>query len=130
MFSRVSAGDSLGTSRQYSEHSGQNNIHIELYDHGKAIDPLEKLDFSILRTENIPVRYGWKYIDDIKKVKKNTNINTLQKAIGFFYIDGNTESERQKKFLETYAAGDFQDRAMWINESLPESIDPTFVMCV
>ena len=130
MFSRVSAGDSLGTTRQYSDHSGQNNVHIELYQQWKAVDPLEKLDLSVLKPENIPARYGWKYVDDVKKTEKKVPLSVLQKTIGFFYVDWDSEAERQKKFLATYAASDFQDRSLWVTESLSESIDPTFVMCV
>ena len=130
MFSRVSAGDSLWTTRQYAEPGEQNNVHIELYDHGKAIDPIEVLNLSTLKAESIPARYGWKYVDDLKKMKSTVNISSLQKSIGFFYIDGATEPERQKNFLSLYAATDFQDRALWVQESLPESVDPTFVMCV
>lgn len=130
MFSRVSAGDSLGTTRLYAEPGEENNVHIELYDHGKAIDPLEKLDLSIVQTENIPARYGWKYIDDLKKSKTPFSLTDIQRSIGFFYVDGATEAERQTKFLEKYASSDFSDRSIWVRESLPESIDPTFVMCV
>lgn len=130
MFSRVSAGDSLGTTRLYTDHSGKNNVHIELYERGKAIDVLEKLDLSIMNASQIPARYGWKYIGDMKKAGKSIDLVALQKQIGFFYVEGNTEAERQKKFLTTYAASDFQDRNMWVNQSLPESVDPTFVMCV
>ena len=130
MFTQVSLGDSIGTTREYSEHSSKNNIHIELYRNGKAADILEKMDLSALSSEKIPSRYGWKYVDDLAKNKKSVDINTLQKSIGFFYVAGDTEGERQKNFLTTYATNDFQNRELWIEESLPESVDPTFVMCV
>ena len=130
MFTQVSLGDSIGTTREYSEHSSKNNIHIELYRNGKAADILEKMDLSALSSEKIPSRYGWKYVDDLVKNKKSVDINTLQKSIGFFYVAGDTEGERQKNFLTTYATNDFQNRELWIEESLPESVDPTFVMCV
>lgn len=130
MFTKVSLGDSIGTTREYSEHSGKNNVHIELYKNGKAVDILEKIDLSSLSADKIPPRYGWKYIDDLSKNKKPIDISGLQRNIGFFYVSGDTEAERQKKFLETYAADDFKNRDLWIEESLPESVDPTFVMCV
>ncbi len=130
MFSKVSLWDSIGMTRDYTEHSKQNNIHIELYKNWKALDILEKIDLSSLSADKIPARYGWKYIDDLQKNKKSVDINALQKIIGFFYVSGENEAERQKKLLSTYASNDFQNRNLWIEESLPESVDPTFVMCV
>ena len=130
LFSPVKAGDIIATSREYMEHSGKNNVHIELYENGALTDPLEKIDMSELGAEIIPARYGWKYIDDSKKAKKNIDIPSLQKTIGFFYRSGESEPERQEKLLKTYASNDFQERALWVEESIAESIDPTFVLCV
>lgn len=65
-----------------------------------------------------------------EKIEKNPDIASLQKTIGFFYMDGSTEAERQQKLLNTYASSDFQDRTLWIEESIAESVDPTFVLCV
>lgn len=130
LFSRVKTGDRIATSREYMEHSGKNNVHIELYENGSQIDPLEKLDLSSLSSDIIPARYGWKYVDDLKKNNQNPNIEALQKKIGFFYLSGGTEAERQAKLLEKYASNDFQNRDIWVEESIAESIDPTFVLCV
>ncbi len=130
IFSQVQWGDVIATSREYMEHSGKNNVHIELYENGTPIDPLESLDMAELPANIIPARYGWKYIDDQKKSKKNPDITSLQKTIGFFYMDGSTEAERQEKLLNTYASSDFQDRTLWVEESIAESVDPTFVLCV
>lgn len=87
MFSMVSAGDSLGTTRTFTEHSGQNNLHIELYERGKVIDPLEKLDLTTVKIDHIPSRYGWKYIDDMRKMNTRVDIESLRKIIGFFYVE-------------------------------------------
>jgi murein DD-endopeptidase MepM/ murein hydrolase activator NlpD len=130
LFSPVKAGDIIATSREYMEHSGKNNVHIELYENGTLTDPLEKIDISQLSAELVPARYGWKYIDDSKKAKKNIDIPALQKIIGFFYLSGESEPERQNKLLQTYASSDFQEHALWVEESIAESIDPTFVLCV
>ena len=130
LFSQVKTGDIIATSREYMEHTGKNNVHIELYENGVQIDPMEKIDTAKLPAKIIPARYGWKYIDDLKKAKKNPDIESLQKTIGFFYLDGLEEWERQEKLLETYASGDFQNRDIWVEESIAESIDPTFVLCV
>lgn len=130
LFSRVKGGDIIATSREYMEHSGKNNVHIELYENGTLSDPLEKIDLSSLSADIVPARYGWKYIDDNKKNKKTVDVESLQKTIGFFYLSGSTEAERQEKLLSTYASKDFQDRTVWVEESIAESIDPTFVLCV
>lgn len=130
LFSRVKAGDIIATSRDYMEHSGKNNFHLELYENGILVDPLEKLDLGELSTTIVPARYGWKYIDDQRKIKKDADIPSLQKSIGFFYLAGESESERQEKLLTTYASKDFQDLTLWVEESIAESIDPTFVLCV
>ncbi len=130
LFSRVKGGDIIATSREYMEHSGKNNVHIELYENGTLSDPLEKIDISSLSADIVPARYGWKYIDDNKKNKKTVDVESLQKTIGFFYLSGSTEAERQEKLLSTYASKDFQDRTVWVEESIAESIDPTFVLCV
>ena len=123
LFSRVKGGDIIATSREYMEHSGKNNVHIELYENGTLSDPLEKIDLSSLSADIIPARYGWKYIDDNKKNKKTVDVESLQKTIGFFYLSGSTEAERQEKLLSTYASKDFQDRTVWVEESIAESID-------
>lgn len=88
LFSQVKTGDIIATSREYMEHTGKNNVHIELYENGVQIDPMEKIDTAELPAKIIPARYGWKYIDDLKKAKKNPDIESLQKTIGFFYLDG------------------------------------------
>jgi hypothetical protein len=81
IFSQINSGDIIATSREYMEHSGRNNVHIELYENGTLIDPLEKLDLSNVQTHTIPARYGWKYIDDSKNMRKTIDTKTLQKNI-------------------------------------------------
>lgn len=130
LFSQVKSGDIIATSREYTVHSGKNNVHIELYENGSQIDPLDKMDMSGLSVSTIPARYGWKYIDDISKNTGVPNISTLKKQIGFFHLAWETEGERQQSLLDTYASSDFRDRNVWVEESIAESIDPTFVLCV
>lgn len=129
-FSRINAGDTIAVSRDYMDHSGKNNVHLVMYENGKTTDPLEKLNLSSLDAGIIPSRYGWKYIDDLKRVWINLNVPGLQKKIGFFYVPGENEFDRQKEFLKTYASKDFQAYDPWIEESIAEGIDPTFVLCV
>lgn len=130
LFSRISTGGIIGTSREYTEHSGKNNVHIELYENGFQIDPLDKMDMSGLHANIIPARYWWKYIDDLSKNTNEVNIPKLKKQIGFFHLEGENEAERQQSLLDTFASSDFQDRNIWVEESIAESIDPTFILCV
>jgi murein DD-endopeptidase MepM/ murein hydrolase activator NlpD len=130
LFSRVKIGDIIGTSTKFSEHSEKNNVHIELYENGMQIDPLEKMNISNLSIDLVPARYGWKYIDDLTKNQETPNILNLKNQIGFFYLEGDNEAERQQALLDKYASSDFKERNMWIEESIAESIDPTFVLCV
>ncbi len=130
LFNIIKKWDTIGTVGVSKEHSEKNNLHIEMYLRGILIDPLEKMSFENTDIKNIPWRYGWKYIDDIKKTKKEIDIPAIQKIIGFFYIPGETELERQKNMLDKYAGTAFRDQKMWIEESISESVDPSFVLCV
>lgn len=130
VFSQVKTGDIIAISREYLEHSWKNNVHIELYENGTQIDPLEKIDMSTISTSLVPARYGWKYIDDLRKNQNTPSIPDLRKQIGFFHLTWDNEAERQQALLETYASNDFRNRNIWVEESIAESIDPTFVLCV
>ena len=130
LFSMVKTWDTLGTVGAFVEHSEKNNLHIEMYLRGVLVDPMEQMSLEKADINTVPGRYGWKYIDDLKKVEKNIDIPTLQKTIGFFYIPGENEIERQKNMLDKYAGTAFRNQTMWIEESISESVDPSFVLCV
>ena len=130
LFKIIKKGQIIGNVGSKIEHSEQNNLHLEMYLRGSLIDPMEKMSLENVDTKNIPARYGWKYIDDIKKTQKNIDIPTIQKTIGFFYIPGNDEIERQKNMIEKYAGTAFRDQKIWIEESITEGVDPSFVLCV
>jgi len=130
LFSIIKRWEKIGTVWSSIEHSDKNNLHIEIYLRGILVDPMEKITLENTPVQNIPGRYGWKYIDDLKKIKKDINIPEIQKKIGFFYIPGETELERQKNMIDKYAGTAFRDQKMWIEESISESVDPSFVLCV
>jgi len=130
LFSIIKKWDNIGTVGTSKEHSDKNNLHIEMYLRGILIDPMEKMSLETSLAKNVPNRYGWKYIDDLKKFKKEVDIPALQKIIWFFYIAGENELERQKNMIEKYAGTAFRDQKMWIEESISESVDPSFVLCV
>lgn len=130
LFSIIKKWDIIGTVGAFREHSDKNNLHIEMYLRGILTDPMEHMSLESTDIKYIPGRYGWKYIDDLKKIKKESDIPSIQKTIWFFYIPGETELERQKNMLEKYAGTAFRDQKMWIEESISESVDPSFVLCV
>lgn len=130
LFSIIKKWENIGTVWSIIEHSEKNNLHIEMYLRGVLTDPMEQMNLENTNIKNIPWRYGWKYIDDMKKAKKEVDIESVQKTIGFFYIAGENELERQKNMLEKYAGTAFQDQKMWIEESITEGVDPSFTLCV
>jgi hypothetical protein len=65
-----------------------------------------------------------------QKSKKNIDIRSLSKTDRVFYLEWENEAERQQSLLDKYASNDFWDRNVWVEESIAESIDPTFVLCV
>lgn len=107
------------------------HLHFVVYDNEEYSDPLEYLDISYLSYSSVPDRYSFKYFSDFKarkwyeyEQKKQTG---GRKA---FRIEGDTEVERQKFLLNTYAVWAFRAWDPWIEESVAEWIDPTFVMCI
>jgi hypothetical protein len=47
---------------------------------------MEQMSLENIDIKYIPGRYGWKYIDDMKKAKKEIDLVVAQKSIGFFFI--------------------------------------------
>lgn len=45
-------------------------------------------------------------------------------------IKGESEEDRQKYFLRTYATPDFSDWNIWVDTALDARLDPSFIMCV
>jgi len=52
-----------------------------MYLRGILIDPMEQMSLENTAIKNIPGRYGWKYIDDLKKNKKTVDIAAAQAVI-------------------------------------------------
>ena len=85
---------------------------------------------SMLPLDQIPTRYGWKYIDDLKRKQKNVSVVDLQKKIWFFFIEWDSKAERQKNLLTKYAPLKFSNRNDWVEASIAQSIEPSFTICV
>ncbi|MCD5375104.1 peptidoglycan DD-metalloendopeptidase family protein [Candidatus Gracilibacteria bacterium] len=106
------------------------HLHFVVYENEEYADPLEYLDTSYIAYNKLPEKYSFKYLSDFK-IRKGYEY-TGKKTTGgnVFRIEGENEVERQKYLLDTYAVGDFVDWDIWIEESVAENIDPTFLMCI
>ncbi len=106
------------------------HLHFWVYEDKEYTDPLRFLDISLLNYDNVPERYEFKYQEDFRKRKWYEFEATKKSTSWVFRIEWETEVERQKYLLNTYAVGPFRDWNIWVEESLDAGIDPTFVMCI
>lgn len=106
------------------------HLHFVVYKDGEYADPLEYLDTSYIAYNKLPEKYSFKYLSDFK-IRKGYEY-TGKKTTGgnVFRIEWENEVERQRYLLDTYAVWDFVDWDIWIEESVAENIDPTFLMCI
>lgn len=107
------------------------HLHFVVYEDEQYADPLEFLDLSYAPFQSIPEKYEYKYKSDFKS-RKGFEYQESKKnnSSGSFKILGDTEIERQKYLLGTYAVGSFQEWDIWVEEAVAGGIDPTFMMCV
>jgi murein DD-endopeptidase MepM/ murein hydrolase activator NlpD len=104
------------------------HLHFEVFKDKESIDPLRVLDISKLDYESIPSRYQDKFISDIiARSGTGTDISWYERR---FIIQWETEQDRQKYLLRTYATTDFQNWDTWADAALDARIDPSFLMCV
>ena len=105
------------------------HLHFEVFKDKHYIDPLTVLDLSYIQFTRLPEKYQFKFYSDFKKRRwyefKNKTTNTR-----VFKLKWDTEIERQKYLINTYATTAFDDWQMWVDESLEWNIDPSFVMCI
>jgi len=106
------------------------HLHFELFRDKEYVDPLNFLDLSILSLEELDEKYRYKYYGDFKKRKWYEYVETQDDKNKRFRIIWETEIERQKYLLNTYARSDFRNWETWVSESLDAGVDPTFVMCI
>ena len=107
------------------------HLHFEVFSDKEYEDPLKYLDISYLNFSSLPEKYRFKYLADFKERKWVAfQENKSSDSRGAFKIDWNNEIERQKSLLNTYAAPEFKNWDMWIEESIDGNIDPTFMMCL
>lgn len=108
------------------------HLHFVVYENEEYSDPLEYLDLSYVPFRSLPEKYEYKYKSDFRSRRGFEYADTTWKSSweNRFRIEGDTEIERQKYLLETYAVGAFREWDIWVEEALWGGIDPTFMMCV
>ena len=103
------------------------HVHFEFWIDRKTVDPLRYLDLTELNFDQLPAKYNYKYIDDMRaRYGPHANVEKYQR----FIISGDTEIDRQQFLLAHYAAPDFQNWNMWVEESIAGKVDPSFTMCL
>ncbi len=105
------------------------HLHFGVFKNKEYEDPLNYLNISWFDLKNLPDKYKYKYLADFK-ITRGYDYKDDDKRRGIFRIIWATEVERQKNLLERYAAKDFKDWNMWVEEALDWWIDPTFLICV
>lgn len=107
------------------------HLHFVVYENKEYADPLEYLDISYLSYEDLPEKYRFKYRQDFQ-IRKGYEYTESLCGTGprVFCIKGDSEVERQKYLLNTYATTAFRDWNVWVEEAIDGWIDPTFLMCV
>lgn len=107
------------------------HLHFVVYENEEYSDPLEYLDTSFLQYASLPEKYNFKYLTDFKTRRGyDYKSNSGECERGVFCIEWDTEIDRQKFLLNTYAVWAFRNWDIWVDESIAQWIDPTFVMCI
>ena len=106
------------------------HLHFEILKDKVNIDPLKSMDLSYLNFKTIPDAYKLDFFIDYKNRTWKEYLKKGEFTWKVFSLEWNTEIERQRSLLNTYARSDFADWNMWIEESLRWNLDPTFMMCI
>lgn len=121
------SGGAVGTPGAGPMTSGP-HLHYEVWKNKEAVDPLRFMDISGIDYENMPTRYQDKFIEDFIQ-GSGTGADTSQYERKFI-LRWDTEEERQRFLLKTYATPDFQSWDMWVDTALEWGVDPSFMMCI
>jgi len=108
------------------------HLHFEVYKDKEYVDPLNYLDLTELPEESIPKdqKYIYKFYDDYKAKFWIDYEWELSKDILVFKLQWETEIDRQKDLLSKYAAPDFNNWWVWVEEAVNGNIDPSFLICI
>ncbi|MFZ4461898.1 MAG: murein hydrolase activator EnvC family protein [Patescibacteria group bacterium] len=103
------------------------HLHFEVHHNRETVDPLRLLDLTKLRFESLATKYKYKFVEDLK-LRYGYMANTDK--YNTFAISGDTEIDRQKYLLKTYAGADFRNWDTWTEEAVEAKLDPSFLMCI
>lgn len=108
------------------------HLHFEVFKNKQTVDPLEYLSLADIEVEKLPneQKYFYKFLYDYKEKYGIDYTGNIPENIRIFQLQGNTEEERQKYLLETYAAAEFKNWNIWVEEAMGGNIDPSFLMCI
>ncbi len=104
------------------------HLHFEVWHDGSVLDPLRVLSLNQIEYPSLPSRYQEKFLGDM--VESFWTGRDLSAYEVKFTLKGNTEEDRQKYLLSTYASQEYKDWNMWVNSALEYHVDPSFLMCV
>ena len=105
------------------------HLHFEVYKNWNNVDPLDVLNLSYLKYNDLSEKYIYKYYNDFKERLWYDYLESSERW-KIFKLNWSTEIERQKSLISQYAIWQFNNHEIWIEESLDWNIDPTFVMCI
>lgn len=104
------------------------HLHFEVWKNKEPNDPLRFIPIYDIDYKSLPALYQTKFIADfIEKNGKGTDTSNYKVR---FVLKGDTEEERQKYMLQTYAIKSFQNWNMWADTAIAANIDPSFLMCI
>lgn len=103
------------------------HLHFEVWKDREPVDPLRYMTLVDIDYKKLPARYQTKFITDITETSGSGGTDQYKLR---FSLRGDTEEERQKYLLKTYATPDFKDWNMWIDSALSARVDPSFMMCI
>ena len=109
------------------------HLHFEAYARQEAVDPMRHLDLSYVPLDVLDSKYVYKYAQDLRqRYGPRANVAQIvgQSTKKFFFVAGDTESERQRKIIEKYAVGGFKDWEMWTTVAAKGGVDASMVMCI
>lgn len=108
------------------------HLHFEVYKDREYADPLNYLDLTELAEDKVPPvqKYAYKYAQDYKEKNWVDYEGKLLTNMVVFKLEWETEVDRQKDLLSKYAAWEFNNWDIWVEESVDANIDPSFLMCI
>lgn len=98
---------------------------MQIYHHGVPIDPLSELDLSVLPDRNhLLASYQMKYDLDMSMRDNPIKMSDVP------FVEGKTDEERTRNFLEKYAAGPYANYALRQAASKNTSVDMDLGICI